>query len=89
MTHRHIAVNDRVVTLPSYSVRAGDVISIREKSRDLTVIQGSLESRGGVEPPEWLERNEKAMTGRLLMVPLRDSIPTPVAEQLIVELYSK
>jgi small subunit ribosomal protein S4 len=89
VTHRHIAVNERVVTLPSYGVRAGDVISVREKSKGLGVIQGSLESRGGVELPEWLERNEKAMTGRLLMVPLRDSIPTPVSEQLIVELYSK
>jgi small subunit ribosomal protein S4 len=87
--HRHFLVNGRPVDVPSFLVRVGDTIAVREKSKKLVVIQGSLESRKGQTAPEWLELNADAMTGRILSIPTRESIPTPINEQLIVELYSK
>jgi small subunit ribosomal protein S4 len=87
--HRHVQVNGRVVDIPSYVVRAGDEIAVREKSRNLTVIASSLESRKGQGVPEWLDLNADQLTGRVLHIPSREAIPVPINEQLIVELYSK
>jgi len=87
--HRHFSVNGRKVDVPSYLLRVGDTIQVREKSRKLTVIQGALESRKGQSSPEWLETSADTMSGRVLNIPARDSITTPINEQLIVELYSK
>jgi small subunit ribosomal protein S4 len=87
--HGHMKVNGRTVDIPSYLVKAGDEVQVRDKSRQLTVILNSLEARKGQSPPEWLQLNPEQMSGRVLNIPLRDSIPTPVNEQLIVELYSK
>jgi small subunit ribosomal protein S4 len=87
--HRHFAVNGRVVDVPSYIVRAGDEVSVRERSRKLTVIDSSLEARKGQGVPEWLNLDTHQKTGRVLQVPSREAIPVPINEQLIVELYSK
>jgi small subunit ribosomal protein S4 len=87
--HGHIQVNGRKVDIPSYIVQVGDELALREKSRQLVVVQNSLEARKGQSAPEWLELNTEKMSGRVLNIPLRASIPVPVNEQLIVELYSK
>lgn len=87
--HRHFSVNGRTVDIPSFQVRAGDSIAVREKSRELVVIGSSLESRKGQGTPDWVELNAEKLTGRVLHIPTRASIPVPINEQLIVELYSK
>jgi small subunit ribosomal protein S4 len=87
--HGHVTVNGRKVDIPSFLVKAGDEIAIRERSRKLTIILNSLESRKGQSSPEWLDVNADQLTGRVLSIPTRDSIPVPINEQLIVELYSK
>ena len=87
--HGHVTVNGRKVDIPSQLVRAGDEIQVREKSRQLGVIASSLEARKGQGVPEWLELNTEKLSGRVLNIPTRASIPVPINEQLIVELYSK
>ncbi len=87
--HGHFAVNGRKVDIPSYLVRAGEEVQVRDKSKKLTVILNSLEARKGHSVPEWMELNPERMTGRVLNIPTRQAIPVPVNEQLIVELYSK
>lgn len=87
--HRHVTLNGRIADIPSMLVRAGDEISLREKSRQLAVVQGALEARKGQGAPEWLEVNASTPSGRVLNIPTRQSIPVPINEQLIVELYSK
>ena len=86
--HRHFTVNDKLVDVPSFQIRPGDRIQVREKSRNLGVIKDCLESRRGSDL-EWFLVNEKTMEGRVLRVPSREAIPTPVQEQAVVELYSK
>ena len=87
--HRHFAVNGKSVDIPSYQVRPGDEVQVREKSRDLTVVKHSLDSRKGQGVPDWLELHAERLSGRILHVPTRASIGVPINEQLIVELYSK
>jgi len=87
--HGHIQVNGRKVDIPSFQARPGDVISVVPKSRENEHIKETVANRRRTEMQEWLEFDEKAMSGRLLRVPNRDQIPVPVQEQLIVELYSK
>lgn len=87
--HGHITVNGRRVDIPSLQVRAGDELALREKSKNLTAVASSLEARKGQGVPEWLELNASALSGRVLNIPSRQSIPVPINEQLIVELYSK
>ncbi|MDX5427845.1 MAG: 30S ribosomal protein S4 [Bacteroidota bacterium] len=85
--HRHITVNGNVVNIPSYHVKPGDKIAVREKSKSLEVITDSLGSRKNQY--EWLEWNDAQMTGTFISVPKREMIPENIKEQLIVELYSK
>lgn len=85
--HRHITVNGNVVNIPSYHVKPGDKIAVREKSKSLEVITDSLGSRKNQY--EWLEWNDTQMTGTFISVPKREMIPENIKEQLIVELYSK
>lgn len=85
--HRHITVNDKVVNIPSYTCKAGDVIAIRERSKTLEVITEA--TTGNVSKHGWLDWNKDSMTGKILNVPSRDQIPEAIKEQLIVELYSK
>ncbi len=87
VSHRHITVNGKIVNIPSYSVKEGDVISIREKSKSLEVITNSLSSRTNAY--SWLEWDEEKMLGKFLNYPERSDIPEKINEQLIVELYSK
>jgi len=87
--HGHFLVNGRKVDIPSYLVKPGDEVLVREKSHKLLVITNALEARKGQSAPAWLDVNPDRFTGRVLSVPTRESIPTPISEQLIVELYSK
>lgn len=86
--HKHLTVNGKVVNIPSYSVKAGDLISVRERSKSLEVITESLGS-ARYATSSWLEWDNEKMTGKFLNVPARDEIPENIQEQLIVELYSK
>jgi small subunit ribosomal protein S4 len=85
--HRHITVNGEVVNVPSYSLRVGDVIAVREKSKSLESINHSLTSTS--TKFDWLDWNPTAMSAKMISVPARDMIPENIKEQLIVELYSK
>ena len=87
--HGHLQVNGRKVSIPSFQVKAGDEVKVREKSKKLAVVLTTLESRKGQDLPEWLSLDAGALTGRVLSVPTRGSISTPINEQLIVEFYSK
>ena len=87
--HGHILVNGKKVNIPSYVVRAGDVVSVREKSRQLGRVLTAMEGvqRRGV--PEWAELDREACSGRIKILPSRSDITMPINEKLIVELYSK
>lgn len=85
--HRHITVNGNVVNIPSYTLRPGDVVAVREKSKTMVAITDSL-SRGSKSFP-WLEWDGSSNAGRFMAYPQRDEIPENIKEQLIVELYSK
>jgi len=88
VVHKHITVNGDVVNIPSFTLRAGDVIGVREKSKSLEAITNSL-SIGGSKKYNWLEWDGSDMQGKLINLPLRSDIPENINEQLIVELYSK
>ncbi|MCK9269213.1 MAG: 30S ribosomal protein S4 [Bacteroidales bacterium] len=85
--HKHIAVNSEIVNIPSFAVRPGDVVSIRERSKSLEAISEALASRTNAY--SWLEWDTEKLSGKLLNYPERSDIPENINEQLIVELYSK
>jgi small subunit ribosomal protein S4 len=85
--HGHFAVNGRRVNKPSFQVRPGDVLSVRDKSRAKDVIRDATELTATV--PAWLQADYDSLTAKVLRLPEREEISTPVQEQLIVELYSK
>ncbi len=87
VSHKHITVNGEVVNIPSYTVKVGDVVGVREKSKSLEAITSSLASNS--KKYDWLDWNNSDMSGKLLSVPSREMIPENIKEQLIVELYSK
>jgi len=87
--HGHVTVNGRSVDIPSFLVKPGDTIAIREKSRKLAIILTTIEARKGQNAPEWLDVDTDKLSAKVHSVPTRDSIPIPINEQLIVELYSK
>ena len=87
VSHRHIAVNGNVVNVPSYSLREGDVVSVRERSNSLEIITDSLASRANNYP--WLEWDGANLSGKFVSYPQRSDIPETINEQLIVDLYSK
>jgi small subunit ribosomal protein S4 len=86
--HRHIQVDGRIVDIPSYLVKAGQVVRVKDKSKNLDLIHGALKMGRGEELP-WLRLNKAALEGELLEAPKRSEIPLTANEQLIVELYSK
>ena len=88
VTHGHVEVNGRRVNVPSYRVRKGDVIRLREKSRQMLVIQWNMDTLGRVAAP-WLDTTDGGQEVTVRELPLREHIDVPVREQLIVELYSK
>lgn len=86
--HGHVSVNGRRVTIPSYQVRKGDVVEIREKSRSMIVLRHNLDTLDRITPP-WLETGYEGFSVTVRDLPLREHIDVPVRESLIVELYSK
>ena len=88
VSHGMINVNGKRVDIPSYRVRQGDVISLREKSRQMIVIRHNIDTLDRIVPP-WLERNGEATTTTVLTVPMREQIDVPVDEAMVVELYSR
>lgn len=87
--HGHVAVNGRKVDIPSYSVRPGDVIAIREGSRNIPIVKMSLEGAAARGVPTWLEVNFEQYTGRVVAAPTREQIDLKIQEHLIVEHYSR
>lgn len=85
--HRHITVNGEIVNIPSYHLKPGDVVGVREKSKSLSVIQDSLSNNSAVY--EWISWNSEKKEGTFVSVPGRVQIPENINEQFIVELYSK
>jgi len=88
VTHKHIVVNGEVVNIPSYTLRVGDVVSVREKSKSLEAIASSLTASTN-KRYDWLDWDSASKSGKFLSVPSREMIPENIKEQLIVELYSK
>lgn len=88
VSHKHVLVNGDVVNIPSFTLKPGDVISVRERSKSLEAITNSLAGRGA-NKYSWLEWDGTSLTGKLVSIPSRSDIPENIKEQLIVELYSK
>ena len=88
-THGHYLVNGKKVDIPSYLLKEGDVVSLRQKSLDSEKIKAVLEANGSRPVPEWLDKNSENMTAKVVKMPDREQIEVPVEEHLIVEFYSK
>lgn len=89
VTHAHFRVNGNKVDIPSYLLKVGDVVSIKDKSRDSDKIKTVLENNASRPVPAWLDLNRETLEGKVIAYPTREQIAAPVEEQLIVELYSK
>ena len=89
VNHGHITVNGKKVDIPSYLVKAGDVISVREIRKDNGFIKANVEANAARPVPEWLQKDAKSLSGKVVRLPSREDIDLPVEEHLIVELYSK
>ncbi len=87
--HKHVLVNGKQVNIPSYQVKAGDTVEIKENKKSSERYKGILEVTGGRLVPEWLESDQENLKGVVKEVPAREVIDVPVNEMLIVELYSK
>ena len=87
--HKHVLVNGKAVDIPSYQLKVGDVISIKDKYADMQRYKDILEVTGGRLVPEWLESDQENLKGVVKELPSREVIDVPVNEMLIVELYSK
>jgi small subunit ribosomal protein S4 len=87
--HGHFLVNGRKVNIPSFLVKPGMIISLKEKSRSLDKLKSVIEANSSRVPPKWLEYDSNALIAKVSTVPERDDIDIPIEEQLIVELYSK
>ncbi|MBQ0118958.1 MAG: 30S ribosomal protein S4, partial [Bacteroidales bacterium] len=88
VSHRHITVDGKVVNIPSFQVKPGMIVAVREKAKSLEVIAASLEGFNHTKY-SWLEWDQSQMSGKYLNIPAREEIPENIKEQLIVELYSK
>ncbi len=89
VTHGHFTVNGKRVNIPSYSLKAGDVVAVCEKSRSATKFKTLLEENGAITTPKWLDKAKDSFEGKVIANPARDDIDYDVEEHLIVELYSK
>jgi small subunit ribosomal protein S4 len=87
--HGHVTVNGKKVNIPSFQVKVGDVIALREKSKELTIAAGARDFLSGQNKVNWLEFAADGLSGKVMSLPTRDQIQLPVNEQQIVELYSK
>ena len=86
VSHKHVTVNGEVVNIPSYQLKPGDIVSLKEKSKDNTSVTSQMRGR---QKFNWVDWNETEMQGTFITYPERDSVPENIKEQLIVELYSK
>ena len=89
VVHGHFMVNGKKVDIPSYLLRAGEVVAVSAKSKESTKVQAVLETNSGRPVPAWLDLNREALEAKVVNLPAREEIDTPVEEQLIVEFYSK
>ena len=89
VVHGHFMVNGKKVDIPSYLLRAGEVVAVSAKSKESTKVQAVLETNSGRPIPAWLDLNREALEAKVVNLPAREEIDTPVEEQLIVEFYSK
>jgi small subunit ribosomal protein S4 len=89
VSHGHLTINGKKITVPGALVKAGDVIAVRERSRNLAAIQASLDAVEGRGIPDWLELDKGAFKGTIRSLPTKDQITLPVNEQMVVELYSR
>ena len=89
ISHRHFTVNDRSVDIPSFQVRHGDTVAVRESSRALPPVVAAVAAAGGRRLPSWLQVEADAMRGTVVSLPTRDEIDTQVQEELVVEYYSR
>ncbi len=89
VTHGHFEVNGRKVDIPSYLVKPGDIIAVREIRKDNKIIKENVEANAARPVPEWLEKDEASLSGKVLRLASREDVDIPVEEHLIVELYSK
>jgi len=87
--HGHLLINGKKVNIPSYTVRAGDVVSVKEQSRQLVRVQSAMEGAQRRGVPDWAEVDREACSGRIKILPTRGDVTMPINEKLIVELYSK
>ena len=89
VTHGHYKVNGKKVNIPSYLIKAGDEIAIKDKSKENDKIKATVEANASRPVPQWIDLNAEALTAKILALPTREQIMVPVEEHLIVELYSK
>lgn len=89
VSHKHFMVNNKIVNIPSYTLKAGDIISVRERSKKINSILESVQNRKGDLGSSWLALDKAKMQGSLLSIPDRDEMNLTINEQLVVELYSK
>lgn len=89
VTHGHYKVNGKKVNVPSYLIKAGDEVAIKDKSKESDKIKATVEANASRPVPQWLDLNAEALTAKVLALPTREQIMVPVEEHLIVELYSK
>ena len=89
VNHGHFEVNGKKVDIPSYLIKAGDVIAVRENKKDNKIIKENLEVNAARPVPEWLEKDAEKMQGKVIRLAAREDVDIPVEEHLIVELYSK
>ena len=89
ITHGHFEVNGHKVDIPSYLVKAGDIVAVREIRKDSKIIKENAEANASRPVPEWLEKDEKSLSGKVIRLAAREDVDIPVEEHLIVELYSK
>ena len=87
--HGHVSVNGRKVNIPSYQCKVGDVIAIRDKSKEMAVLETAKDFISGQSRVRWIDANPDGLTGKIIAMPTREDIQLPVNEQQIVELYSK
>jgi small subunit ribosomal protein S4 len=87
--HKHVQVNGKCVNIPSYLLKAGDKITLRDSSKGLKRVQAGIETAGRREQPDWLEVDKSSLTGTVRTLPAREAVTLPIQEQLIVEFYSR
>jgi small subunit ribosomal protein S4 len=87
--HKHIAVNGKIINIPSYQIKAGDVVEVKEASKNIQRFKDIQEITAGRLTPEWVDVDKENLKGTVSALPRREQIDVPVDEMLIVELYSK